>query len=143
VFVAGAMLSAEFDDLEAVRREPGVELVEVIAHSAGTRVALAYVSSGAPVRRMASVTPPVTWLTGTRTDTDRLATARWDEPLIVAALAAPPLDLRRQAEYREQLRVIASLGYARWDAAAAQHSRTGTTSFEALRAFFMDPIQRR
>ncbi|WP_405486540.1 alpha/beta fold hydrolase [Nocardia sp. NBC_00511] len=130
----------QFDDLEGVRRELGLSSVEVIAHSAGARVALAYAASGAPVRRMALVAPPATWLTGTESDVETLAAARADEPLIVAALAAPPLDLRDEAEYREWLRVTAPLGYARWDAAAERHSATGTTSFEALRAFFMAPI---
>lgn len=130
----------QFDDLEGVRRELGLSSVEVIAHSMrrtscvgvrGIRCAGAADGPGGTAcdvadrdrERCRDVGGGPRGRAADRGGTGRAA-----------------LDLRDEAEYREWLRVTAPLGYARWDAAAERHSATGTTSFEALRAFFMAPI---
>ncbi|MFI2754000.1 alpha/beta fold hydrolase [Cellulomonas sp. P22] len=127
------------DDLDSVRRALGVDSVDVLAHSSGTRVALAYAASGAPVRRLGLITPPATWLTGGADDIAELAEPRLGEPAIRAALAAPPLDLSDEDRFREQQRVTAPLGYATWNDAARRHAQTGSTNLGALRAFFGAP----
>lgn len=129
----------QYEDIESVRVALGVESVDVIAHSAGSRVALAYAASDAPVRRLALVTPPAAWLTGTDSDVAELAATRADEPYIAEALTAPPLGFGSEAAFREQQRLTAPLGYARWDEQAKRHAITGSTCFEGLRAFFSAP----
>lgn len=127
------------DDLECVRRELGVDALDVLAHSSGARVALAYAASGAPVRRLGLITPPATWLTSQPDDVAELAESRLTEPAIRAALAAPPLDLSDEQSFREYQSATAPLGYATWNDAARRHAVTGSTSLTALRAFFSTP----
>lgn len=127
------------DDLESVRRWLGLGEVDVLAHSAGGRVALAYAASGAPLRRIGLITPPATWLTGGTDDVRELAEPRAGDPEIRAALDAPPLSLSDEEVFERHQRTTAPLGYAVWDDAARRHSRTGTTDIDALRAFFGSP----
>ncbi len=126
----------QFADLEAVRQALGLDSVEILAHSAGTRVALAYAASNAPVRRLALVAPPATWLTSTPDDVAALASGRRGEPVIEAALSAGALDMEDETRFRAQQAVIAPLGYARWDAETQRHSALGETNFSALQSFF-------
>jgi pimeloyl-ACP methyl ester carboxylesterase len=127
------------DDLESVRRALELDSIDVLAHSSGTRVALAYAASGAPVRRLGLITPPSTWLTGRADDIAQLAEPRRHEPAMRAALHAPPLDLSDEHAYREQQRLTAPLGYAAWNEVTLRHSQTGSTDLAALRAFFGAP----
>lgn len=127
------------DDLESVRRWLGLDGVDVLAHSAGGRVALAYAASGAPVRHIALVTPPATWLTGGTDDVRELAEPRLSDPEVRAALDAPPLSLRDEETFVRQQRLTAPLGYAVWNEVARSHSRIGTTDIDALRSFFGAP----
>lgn len=124
------------DDLEKTRRDLGLDRVDVLAHSSGCRVALAYAASGGPVRRLGLVTPPATWLTEGTTDVEALAQPRLDEPAIRQALAAAPLSLTDRSAFLEHQRVTAPLGYAAWTEAAQNHAGVGETDFDALRAFF-------
>lgn len=129
----------QFADLETVRQALGLDSVEILAHSAGTRVALAYAASSAPVRRLALVAPPATWLTSTPEDVAVLASDRRNEPVIEAALTAGLLDLDDETRFRAQQAVIAPLGYARWDAETQRHASLGETNFTALQSFFSAP----
>lgn len=126
-------------DLGSVREALGLTEVDVLAHSAGTRVALAYAATGAPIRRLVLIAPPATWLTGTDDDVVALAKVRLNESEVVDALAAPPLDLSDEAKFRDQQQLTAPLDYAKWNEAAHTHSQTGTTDVAALRAFFGAP----
>lgn len=92
--------------------------------------------TGAPVRRLALVAPPSTWLTGTADDVAVLVSNRRSEPVIEAALAAGPLDLKDERRFRAQQRVIAPLGYARWDVGTQRPASLGETNFTALQSFF-------
>lgn len=130
----------QFDDLEEVRRTLGLKCVDILAHSAGTRVALAYAAMGAPVRRLGLVAPsPTPWLVDTDDDTEALASDRRGEPAIEAALAAGPLELEDETRFYAQQFVTAPLGYARWDARSQRHALLGETNFRALQSFFSAP----
>lgn len=126
-------------DLDAVCSAIGLDDVDLLAHSAGSWVALAYAALGPRVRSLGLVTPPSAELTGSPSDAVELANARIDEPWIAAALAAPAPDLGDEAGFREHQRVTAPLGYATWTEVAEEHSRTGSIDFEAFRAFFGAP----
>lgn len=129
----------QYEVLEAARRQLGVDPIDVLAHSAGTRVALAYAASGGPVRRLGLITPPATWLTGQSDDIADLAQRRLGEPVIQAALNSPPFTLSDEDGFRAQQQLTAPLGYATWNDEALRHARTGATDFQALRAFFGAP----
>lgn len=127
----------QFADLEEVRESLGLGSIDVLAHSAGTQVALAYAAAGAPVKRLGLVAPPATWLTGIDNDIASAAQSRSAEAAIQQALAAPPLNFAAgEAAFREWEQAVAPLGYAAWNPTTQEHSRTGTTDFENLRAFF-------
>ncbi|MCA4993559.1 alpha/beta hydrolase [Tsukamurella tyrosinosolvens] len=127
------------EDLESVREVLGLDEIDVLAHSAGTRVALAYAASGAPVRHLALIGPPAVWLTGTDDDIADLVKSRLDEPEIVTALAAPPMDLSDELRFRDWQHLTAPLGYAAWNDSTMEHAQTGSTDLAALRAFFATP----
>ena len=129
----------QFDDLEEVRRRLALDVVDLVAHSSGSRVALAYAASDAPVRRIALITPPATWLTGSEDDIAELVAKRPHTPPLAAALLAPPLSLTSEETFREHQELTAPLGYASWTDDAQNHSRTGSTDIAALRAFFGAP----
>lgn len=126
----------QYDDLEDVRHRLGLESVDILAHSAGSRVALAYAADGAPVRHIALVAPPTTWLTGRPDDVSDIAAARSAERVVVEALNAPPFTLDDEDGFRRHQRLTAPLGYARWDETAQRHAQVGKTDFRALQAFF-------
>lgn len=125
--------------LEDIRRSLGLDAIDVLAHSSGTRVALAYAATGAPVRRLGLVAPPATWLTGEDDDIATLAEPRLVEPAIRAALELPTPSLSDEKAFRHHQRLSRPLGYARWDGAQRTHARAGTTDMAALRSFFADP----
>jgi pimeloyl-ACP methyl ester carboxylesterase len=129
----------QHDDLEAVRRELGADPVDVLAHSSGTRVALAYAAAGGAVRRLGLITPPATWLTGGPDDVEDLARPRLGEPAIQEALTAPPLTLSDEEAFPRWQRLTAPLGYASWNDESRRHSRTGSVAVGALRVFFGAP----
>jgi len=126
-------------DVVALADHLGLAEVDVLAHSAGTRLALAAaVQHSARVRSLLLVTPPATWLTGTADDGEQLARARHD-PLVDAAvdslLGPPPAD---DDEFQRRWMVEAPAGYARWGEAERAHAGLGAVSLPAARAWFRD-----
>ncbi len=91
------------------------------------------------MRRLGLVAPPATWLTRTPDDVAVLASDRRGEPVIEAALSEGSLDIEDETRFRAQQKVIAPLGYARWDAETQRHSSLGKTNFTALQSFFSVP----
>lgn len=111
----------------------------LIAHSAGTRLALAAATRFADrVRSMVLVTPPASWLTGTTSDVESLAAAR-DEPEVAEALASLRSDEPGTEEaYREIFLRQAPATYAHWTAVEQQHANTGAVGLAAASAWFTD-----
>lgn len=117
----------------------GLEAVDLVAHSAGTRLALATAAQfPGRVRSMALVTPPAAWLTGTASDVESLA-ADHAEPDALDALAAMAVDdPRTESEFRESFLRQAPASYARWARAERAHAALGAVGLAAAEAWFTD-----
>lgn len=117
----------------------GFESIDLVAHSAGTRLALATATQFPDrVRSMALVTPPATWLTGSESDTDALAAA-YAAPEALDALAAMSTDEpATEAEFRESFLRQAPAGYAHWTFTEQSHAAVGAVSLVAAMAWFTD-----
>lgn len=130
---------ADAADVITLANALGLESIDLVAHSAGTRLALATAAQFPDrVRSMALVTPPATWLTGTETDTDALA-ATYTAREAVDALAAMSTDNpATEAEFRESFLRQAPASYARWTSTEQTHAATGAVSLAAAMAWFTD-----
>lgn len=123
-------------DVEALRHHLGLEQLDVVAHSAGTRLAMAYAAQYPDgVASMLLITPPASHLTNTEPDADEITAHRRGEPAFEAALAAMSHPATTQAEFTEWLAVVAPAMYASWTPTAKAHAQVGTTDFETVRAF--------
>lgn len=127
------------DDVVAVADALGLASFSVLAHSAGTRLALA-VAAQHPgrVRSMALVTPSAAWLTGTAQDGPAIA-ARRSSPEVDAAMGSmrgrPPED---ECAFQHALKLEAPAGYAQWTGREKQHSGVGAMSLVSATAWFAD-----
>lgn len=126
-------------DVIAVGDALGLRTMDLVVHSARTRLALA-VAAQFPdrVRSLALLTPPASWLTGTAHDGHAIALRR-QSPVIDAAVASmddtPPTD---EAEFQRAWSREAAAGYARWTSREQAHARQGRMSFAAALAWFHD-----
>ncbi len=123
-------------DVVAAADHLGVDRVDVIAHSAGTRLALAAATQhGERIRSLALITPAAAWLTGTPHDGREIARRR-TEPAMTTALASmdgpQPTD---QATFMRSLKDEAAAGYAHWTATEQAHASVGRWSWEASSAW--------
>ncbi|MFC8193406.1 alpha/beta hydrolase, partial [Cellulomonas sp. NPDC057328] len=102
------------EDVPAVLRHLGGAPLDVLAHSAGTRLALALAARfPGQVRSLTLVTPPSTWLTGAPHDGADLVAARRD-PVVDTAWAAlcAAGDTADEATFQRALTDAAPAGYA-------------------------------
>ncbi len=131
------------DDLEHLRRSLGVEQLLVLAHSAGTRLALSYAAQFPErVARMVLITPPAGQLVSVASDVDAIVERRRGEPAFDAAVEAWSIgpDDVSDTGFAAWLQQVAPLGYAGWGATDQAHATVGATSFAANRAYFsVDP----
>ncbi|GMA34324.1 hydrolase [Demequina litorisediminis] len=127
------------DDVLAVVDALGLEAPDVLAHSAGTRLAIAAATRfEGRFRSLALVTPAAAWLTGTAHDGAAVA-ARRKEPEVAAAVAAfNEPDPEDDRQFAEALRVQAPAGYARWAVREQRHAGLGASTLAAARAWFRD-----
>lgn len=125
------------DDVVALADALGQDRIDVVAHSAGTRLALATATRFPDrVRTMALVTPPAAWLSGTEWDGPAIAARRAD-PAVAAALRSmtrPPAST--EDGFQEALRIEAPACYARWTDVERAHAGTGSTTRAAVAAWF-------
>lgn len=128
---------ADADDLIALADHLGLDRVDVIGHSAGTRLVLA-ASARYPdrLRRRALVTPAAAWLTDAAWDGDAIGGRRGD-PAVIAALESltgpQPLD---QRQWNAARAVEGPAGYAHWTARERAHSTVGEWELAAVEAWF-------
>lgn len=127
------------DDVDRLRAGLGLEECALVAHSAGTRLAIAYAAQfPARLAGMLLITPPASYLTAVPSDAGDLAAARMAEPAFAAAMAAwdqgPDAD-GDEASFNDWRRATAPLGYAAWDATARAHASQGRYSRAAAEAF--------
>jgi pimeloyl-ACP methyl ester carboxylesterase len=130
------------DDLDVVREAQGLETVDLIAHSAGGFVTLAYAAKY-PERlgRVVLVTPSGKPFGDVEDDIKAIRASRANEPWYAEAAAAEAelqfLPERMRQRFDPALRVF---GYARWDDRAQAHSDStdGQMSMRAMAAFVPD-----
>lgn len=129
---------ADAADAIAVADRLGLERFDVLAHSAGTRAALALTARfPGRARSLALITPAAAWLTGTPHDGDEVGARRGD-PLIDAALASMEVEPTDEAAFQRAWEIEAPAGYAAWGDAERRHATIGGMSFAAATAWFRD-----
>lgn len=130
---------SQAQDVEQLRIHLGLERVVLVAHSAGTRLAVAY-SAQFP-RRVAAlvlITPPATYLVDEPADADTLIDRRrgdGDFDAALSALQAGPQssdDISFNAWQHDS----AAAGYATWGATERSHARIGRWNLAAATAYF-------
>lgn len=127
------------DDLRALAEHLGRAEFDLLAHSAGTRLALAFLARHpGRVRSTVLLTPPASWLTGTPHDGARLVAERGD-PDVDAAWESmngtePGTDAAFHAVWQRQ----GPAGYARWTTVEQEHAATGSMRRSAAEAWFRD-----
>lgn len=131
------------EDLEALRLHLDVARLTLVAHSAGTRLAMAYAAQyGKKVARLVLITPPALHIVNEASDIDALTERRSTEPTFVEALAAqtggPPTET--ETAFNSWMVRTAPVGYARWGTAEQRHSLLGHWDLAAAQAYFsMEP----
>ena len=130
-------------DVEALREHLGAGQVDVLAHSAGTRVALAYAATHPRhVRRLCLVTPPARDLVDADDDSRAMVMQRQDEPWFADFVAAlPELEAASTPEeHRALAPVIAPLAWSTWDECAQAHEVLGERYLDASAAFSFEAL---
>lgn len=117
----------------------GLDSVDVIAHSAGTRLALATATRfTSRVGSMALITPPASWLSGTPSDAEEVAENQATGEAREAFAAMMADDPSTEAEFREAFQRQAPASYAHWTAVERAHARVGAVSLASAEAWFVD-----
>ena len=132
-------------DVDALRRHLDLGRIDLLGHSAGTRVAVAYAASHPDtLHRLCLVTPPSLWLVDATDDREALIEKRRGEPWFDAFEKARPAleSASTLAEYLPLASLEAPLGYARWDERARAHEPLGKLYEDAATAFFSTPMDR-
>lgn len=127
------------EDVVAAIDALGLDAVDIVGHSAGTRLALA-VATRFPdrVRSLALATPPATWLTGTAHDGDDLVALREDAEGIAGYASILNDEPETQEAFEEVFHRQAPATYARWTATEEAHASIGRMSLAAAEAWFQD-----
>jgi proline iminopeptidase len=117
------------DDVEALRTHLGLETVDVLGHSAGCLVALAWASAHpSRVGALVLVTPSDRLQGGTRTDVDAIRAARADEPWYRdAAEAQEALATAPPSQQQALVRATRPFFYGRWDERTQAHAAGADT----------------
>jgi pimeloyl-ACP methyl ester carboxylesterase len=126
------------EDVERLRASLCLDRCTVVGHSAGTRLAIAYVARFAErLSAVLLITPPAGYLVEVPPDAPAVAAARRQEPAFVAAEAAAEAGPRSEDEaaFNAWQQDVAPLGYARWTGAEQAHARSGRYYPAAARAF--------
>ena len=127
------------DDALAVIDALGAEQVDVLAHSAGARLALALAARyPASVRSLVLVTPASGWLTGTEHDGADIVARRADPGLEAVWQALHGPDPEDEAAFAAGRAAHARAGYSAWSEAEQAHARLGAQSLAAVRAWNQD-----
>lgn len=129
-------------DVAALRQHLDLGRIDLLGHSAGTRIAMAYAAAHPDtIHRLCLVTPPAQWLVEGEDDTAAMVEKRRGEPWfddfekILPALE----QVSSYAGFRELAPRAAPLGYATWDERAQAHDAVGAWYDPAGEAFFTQP----
>jgi pimeloyl-ACP methyl ester carboxylesterase len=127
-------------DVEAFRKHLGLTNLTLVAHSAGTRLAIAYAAQYPDrVNRMLLITPPAGYLVQVPSDADEISAARRGEPAFdaaLAALSAMPRPGATHEEFTAWQETTAPAGYAAWTAKEQAHAKVGRWYVDAVFAYF-------
>jgi len=126
-------------DVDALREHLGLKTVDVLGHSAGTRIATAYAAQYAGrLRTLTLITPPSVHLVNAPDDRVELAENRMDDPEFAAAIAARNAgpDMSTDETWAEFRAAIAPLGYAAWGPVERAHAPIGAQRVGSIKAFF-------
>lgn len=126
-------------DIERLRVHLGVDRIVVVAHSAGTRVALSFGAEfPESVEKLVLITPPAGYLVTEVSDTAAIGRRRQGDSIFESAFAAlmagPAGD--DDASFNAWQRDSAPAGYASWGAREKAHAQIGRWSRPAAEAFF-------
>ena len=134
---------SQAQDLEALRMHLGLEQLVIVAHSAGTRLAIAYASQYPNLlARMLLITPPAGYLVAVDPDDEEIRARRLGEPIYenVLALLHFGASTRTDDELTAWGRATAPVGYASWTVTEEHHAQLGNWSYRASIDFFtVDP----
>jgi pimeloyl-ACP methyl ester carboxylesterase len=125
-------------DIDRLRASLGLNRCTVLAHSAGTRLAIAYAAQFPDrLAGLALITPPASYLVEVPSDAPALRAARMAEPPFAAAVTAMDAgpDTSSEETFNAWQQAIAPLCYATWDETAHEHARVGRYALAAARAF--------
>lgn len=125
-------------DLEALRTHLGLDQLAIVAHSAGTRLAIAYASQYPDmVARMILITPPSDYLVSVEPDDEEIRARRLGDPTYESALSLLLSGARATTddELTAWGRATAPVGYARWNVTEKDHAQLGTYSYRASADF--------
>ncbi len=129
---------AQADDVDRLRASLGLDRCAVVAHSAGTRLAVGF-AARFPERlgALVLVTPPAEYLVEVPSDVPTLVAGRAGEPEVAAALEALEAgpDLTDDGAFTAWRLRTAPLGYARWDATTRAHAQGMRYALAAARVF--------
>ncbi|WP_104178787.1 alpha/beta fold hydrolase [Cryobacterium sp. Y50] len=127
------------DDVEQLRVHLCLERVVLVAHSAGTRLAIAYAAQFPHlVAALVLITPPAEYLVEEPPDADTLIEKRRGDSAFDAALLALHAGPQTSDDdaFNAWQQNSAAVGYANWDDAEQLHAKIGRWSFAAATAFF-------
>ncbi len=127
------------DDLIALLDRLGLASADVVAHSAGTRLALAAAARyPSRVRSLTLITPAATWLTTVEHDGAALGRARGDGAIDAAVLALGAEAAPGQVGFERRRAASDPAGYAHWGTRERAHATTGAWAWDAAAAWFRD-----
>jgi len=127
------------EDVEALRRELGMDTIELLGHSAGTRVALSYAARYPQnLASLCLLTPPVGWIVTAPDDSEHIIAAHRDEPWFAeyAAHRSDAWSATSAASLNRLFPFVAPIAWARWTPEARAHEGTGAWHPAAQDAFF-------
>ncbi len=125
-------------DLDALRAHLGLAKLDLVAHSAGTRAAIAYAAQYPDhVASMLLITPPVAYLTDTPSDVEEITAHREGDPLFDAAMAAMREGPKNptQDTFEAWQALTAPATYAAWTEKEQAHAKVGRTLWSTVQAF--------
>lgn len=125
-------------DIDRLRGHLDLDRCALVAHSAGTRLAIAYAAQFPDrVKALILITPPAADLVDVPSDVPPLAADRMTElpfSTAMAAFHAGP-DTSNDETFNAWQQAAAPIGYAKWDETTQLHARSIRYSMAAARAF--------
>ncbi|HEX6351581.1 alpha/beta hydrolase [Actinophytocola sp.] len=127
-------------DLEDLRGHLVLQRLDLVAHSAGTRLAMAYAAQFPDnVASMLLITPPSAHLTDTPSDAAEITAHRRGEPAFEKAMAAYHRRPKTQSDFEAWQADTAAATYALWTEREQAHARVGKTDLATVNAYFGVP----